>query len=98
MASGQFPSCGPTLVGILAGFPNMVRKETEMSKAFTCRDIGMDCDWNVSAETEGELLLMIGEHLAQVHEIADTPPDLVMRVREAINDEPCQGPSFPGPQ
>ena len=69
-----------------------------MSKAFTCRDIGMGCDWKTSAETEGELLLLIGEHMAQVHEISDTPPDLVMRVRGAINDELCQRPSFPAPE
>ena len=58
-----------------------------MSKAFTCRDIGMECEWRVSAETEGELLLLIGEHLAQIHEITDTAPDLVVQVRAAITDE-----------
>ena len=57
-----------------------------MSKAYTCRDIGMDCEWSVSAETEGELLLLIGEHMAQVHDIADTPPDMVVQVRTAIKD------------
>lgn len=58
-----------------------------MSKAFTCRDIGMDCDWSVSAETEGEILLLIGEHVAAAHKIIDTPSELLMRVREAIRDE-----------
>ena len=58
-----------------------------MSKAYTCRDIGMDCDWSISAETEGELLLLIGEHMYQIHEIADTPPDLFIQVRTAIKDE-----------
>ena len=69
-----------------------------MSKAYSCRDIGLECAWSVSAETEGELLLLIGEHMAQVHDIADTPPDLVVQVRTAIKDEPCQRPSFPGPR
>ena len=58
-----------------------------MSKAYACHDIGMECEWSVSAEPEGELLLLIGEHMAQVHEIADTAPDLVVHVREAIKDE-----------
>ena len=58
-----------------------------MSKAFTCRDIGMDCDWSVSAETEGEILLLIGEHVAAAHQITDTPSELLLRVREAIRDE-----------
>ena len=44
-----------------------------MSKAFTCRDIGLECEWSVSAETEGELLLLIGEHMAQINEIGDPP-------------------------
>ena len=64
-----------------------IQKGGQMSKAFTCRDIGMDCEWSVSAETEGELLLLIGEHMAQIHEIADTAPDLVVQVRKAIKDE-----------
>ncbi len=58
-----------------------------MSKAFTCRDIGMDCDWKTRVETEGELLRLIGEHLARAHKIIDTPSDLLARVRRAINEE-----------
>ena len=58
-----------------------------MSKAYKCRDIGMDCEWSVSAKTEGELLRSIGEHIAQVHKISDTSSQLLARVREAIKDE-----------
>ena len=58
-----------------------------MSKAYACRDIGMECEWGVSAETEGELLLLIGDHLAEIHATADTPPDLVVQVRAAIKEE-----------
>ena len=58
-----------------------------MSKAYSCRDIGMDCEWRTSAETEGEILRLIGEHIAQDHKITDTPPELLAQVREAIRDE-----------
>ncbi|MCH7842924.1 MAG: DUF1059 domain-containing protein [Chloroflexi bacterium] len=58
-----------------------------MSKAFTCRDIGMDCEWKTRVETEGELLRLIGEHFAQAHKITDTPPDLLTQVRRAIKEE-----------
>ncbi len=58
-----------------------------MSKAYTCRDIRMECEWSVSAETEGELLLLIGEHFAQAHKITDTPPDLLTQVRRTVKDE-----------
>ena len=63
------------------------RKETEMSKAFACRDIGMDCDWRTNAETEGEILVSIGEHVAAAHQVIDTPSELLMRVRQAIREE-----------
>ncbi len=72
----------------LAGFPIASGEENEMSKAYTCRDIGkMECEWRVSAETEGELLRLIGKHLAEAHGMTDTPPDLLQQVRKAIKDE-----------
>ena len=58
-----------------------------MSKAYACRDIKMDCEWCVNAESEGELLLLIGEHFAEVHEVTDTPPHLLSKVRNAIKNE-----------
>ena len=58
-----------------------------MSKAYSCSDIGLDCDWKASSETEGELLRVIGEHFAEVHQITDTPPDMVLQVREAIKSK-----------
>ncbi len=58
-----------------------------MSKAYACRDIGMDCDWTIHAKTEGELLRLIGEHVAQDHKINDTTPDMLIKVRRAIKDE-----------
>ena len=58
-----------------------------MSKDYSCSDIGLECDWRASSETEGELLRLIGEHFAEVHQITDTPPDLVLQVREAIKSK-----------
>ena len=58
-----------------------------MSKAFACSDAGMDCEWEVSAETEGELLRLIGKHFAEAHKMTDTPPDLLLEVRQAIKEE-----------
>ena len=71
---------------MLAGFPITSGEENEMSKAYTCRDIGMECEWSACAETEGELLLLIGEHFAKVHEVTETPPCLLAKVREAIKN------------
>ena len=63
-----------------------IAKEGEMSKAYACRDAGMDCDWEESAQTEGELLRLIGKHLAEAHKMTDTSPDLLQQVRKAIKE------------
>ncbi len=57
-----------------------------MSKAYACRDAGMECEWEASAETEGELLRLIGKHLAEAHGMTDTPPDLLAQVSRAIKE------------
>ncbi len=71
---------------MLARFPITSGEENEMSKAYACRDIRMDCEWSVSAETEGELLRLIGEHFAEAHKATDTPPCLLAEVRKAIKN------------
>ena len=58
-----------------------------MSKAYACSDSGMECEWEVRAETEGELLRLIGKHLAAAHGMTDTSPDLLQQVRKAIKEE-----------
>ena len=67
-----------------------------MSKAYSCSDIGLDCDWGASSETEGELLRLIGAHFVQVHQIPDTPPDLALHVRAAIQSKTSSNLSFSG--
>jgi len=34
---------------------------------YTCRDVGVDCDWSASSETEEGLMELIGEHAKIVH-------------------------------
>ena len=57
-----------------------------MSKGYACRDIGLECEWSVSAETEGELLVLIGEHFSESHEVTETTPCLLAKVREVIKN------------
>ncbi len=57
-----------------------------MAKVLRCKDIGMDCDFEVRAETEDEVLEQAAQHAAQVHEITEMTPDLVEKVRGAIAD------------
>ena len=58
-----------------------------MAKSYTCRDVGVDCDWKTSAETEDEVMAAIQTHAAQVHPTIELTPGLVDAVRAAIKDE-----------
>jgi predicted small metal-binding protein len=58
-----------------------------MAKSYTCRDVGVDCDWKTSAETEDEILAAIRTHAAQVHPTVELTPEIMAAVRAAIKDE-----------
>ncbi len=58
-----------------------------MAKTYTCRDVGVDCDWKTVGATEDEVMKTIAEHAAQIHPEIDLTPDLVAKVRGVIKDE-----------
>ena len=58
-----------------------------MAKTYTCRDVGVDCDWKTSGATEDEVMAAIGEHAAEVHPEIDLTPELMTAVRNVIKDE-----------
>ena len=64
-----------------------VQKGDAMAKTYTCLDVGVDCDWKTSGETEDEVMASIKEHAAQVHPTIELTPDLVAAVRSVIKDE-----------
>lgn len=51
-----------------------------------CRDVGMECDWEVSAETEAELVEKALQHGKEVHRLEPTPA-LASAVRQVIRRE-----------
>lgn len=57
-----------------------------MSKTYTCRDVGVDCDWKTSAETGDEVMATIRQHAGEVHPTIELTPELVDTVRGAIKD------------
>jgi predicted small metal-binding protein len=57
-----------------------------MAKTYTCRDVGVDCDWKTSGETEDEVMEIIQGHAAQRHPDIELTPDLVAAVRGVIKD------------
>ena len=58
-----------------------------MPKSYTCRDVGVECDWKTTAETEDGVMAAIKEHAAQVHPTIELTPELVTAVRAAIKVE-----------
>ena len=57
-----------------------------MTKTVACRDIGVDCDWATSAETEDEVMVNIGAHAAEVHPEIELTPELVVAIKALIKD------------
>ena len=58
-----------------------------MAKTYTCRDVGVDCDWKVGGGDEAEGMPKIRDHARAVHKMDPIPPDLERKVRAAIRDE-----------
>ncbi len=64
-----------------------MRKEDTVAKTYTCRDVGVDCNWTTSGETEDDVMANIEEHAAQIHPDIELTPDLVAAVRGVIKNE-----------
>ena len=58
-----------------------------MPKTYTCRDVGVDCDWKVRGRDEAEVMGKIRDHARQVHKMDPIPADLERKVRAAIREE-----------
>lgn len=56
-------------------------------KNFKCRDIGYDCDWEVSSEDENLILEESRVHGQQEHGLADFGDDIKNKVRSLIKDQ-----------
>jgi len=57
-----------------------------MAKMLRCRDIGVDCDGVIRAETEEELMRKVAEHAKTVHGMSQISPDMGAKVKAAIKD------------
>jgi predicted small metal-binding protein len=58
-----------------------------MAKVIRCRDIGVDCDFEVRGETVQELLENCEEHARTAHGMDEIPAELVEKVKAAIREE-----------
>jgi len=58
-----------------------------MAKVISCRDVGVDCDFEASGETVEEVLQACAKHARDAHGFDAIPPELASKVRSAIHDE-----------
>ncbi|MFL6353184.1 MAG: DUF1059 domain-containing protein [Bryobacteraceae bacterium] len=58
-----------------------------MSKIVTCREVGVDCDFEARGETEQEVLQKCAEHAKSAHGMDEIPPELATKVRASMRDE-----------
>ncbi len=57
-----------------------------MGKMLRCRDVGIDCDAVIRAETENELMEKVAEHAKTVHNMTEISPETAAKVKAAIQD------------
>lgn len=55
-------------------------------KKVRCRDIGFDCDHEIVAESEDEILTQAAEHAQTVHGLEEITPQVVEAVKGAIQE------------
>ncbi len=58
-----------------------------MPKTFTCRDVGVDCDFKARGKDESEVMRKVEDHARKVHKMDPIPRDIEPKNRGAIHDE-----------
>ncbi len=52
--------------------------------SFKCKDLGMNCDFEVNDGDQGELLHIIGHHFEKTHDMKTIPPDMMEKIKKVI--------------
>jgi predicted small metal-binding protein len=55
-----------------------------MTKTLSCRDVGVDCDWSVTGNSDQEILAKAAEHGKKVHGMNSIPPEIKQKILSAI--------------
>jgi len=57
-----------------------------MTKSISCSDVGSDCGWSATAETEEELMNKVAEHAKIDHKDLEITPELVAKIKSLIKE------------
>ena len=58
-----------------------------MTATFACKDIGMNCGFTATANSELELIPQIAQHAKEAHNTQQVAPDLMMKIKAAIKNK-----------
>ncbi|MDQ2835410.1 MAG: DUF1059 domain-containing protein [Acidobacteriota bacterium] len=59
-------------------------KQGDGKKNFHCKDVGYECEWKLTGDSEEQMLPIIEKHAAEVHNLTHFKGQAVEHVREAI--------------
>ena len=57
-----------------------------MTKSISCADVGAECGWSTTAETEEELLANCQKHAQAEHKDLIITPELVAKIKSHIKE------------
>jgi predicted small metal-binding protein len=51
-----------------------------------CREVGLDCDFVATGDTEGEIMAKVAKHAKEDHGMHDISPEVAAKVQAAIHE------------
>jgi predicted small metal-binding protein len=58
-----------------------------MSKVFCCKDLGIECNWESTAETKEELLEIVAEHAKTEHNMMEINEAIRIKILGTMRDQ-----------
>ncbi len=58
-----------------------------MGKILKCKDVGVDCDFEVRGKDESEIMQKAAEHAKSCHQGVQLTPELQAKLKASIKDE-----------
>lgn len=57
-----------------------------MSKVMKCREVGLDCDFVATGDSESEIMAKVAKHAKEDHGMTDISPEVAAKVQAAIHE------------
>jgi len=57
-----------------------------MAKVLSCRDVGVDCGFEATGETEKVVIKKSAQHAEEAYGMSEIPPEAVEMCQKAIRD------------